>query len=102
MKEQHPDYHIVFIPAGCTGKAQQADVVLQRPLKCDITNQFLQWTTEMVTEQLSADSDDVPTCEIDHSLGTLKPKLVEWTWHSWSQLRLRTEFSSGFFLLLFD
>jgi hypothetical protein len=44
----------------------------------------------MVTEQLSADSDDVPTCEIDHSMGTLKPKLVEWTWHSWSQLRLRT------------
>jgi len=44
----------------------------------------------MVTEQLSADSDDVPTGEIDHSMETLKPKLVEWTWHSWSQLRLRT------------
>ena len=89
MKEQHPDYHVVFIPAGCTGKAQPADVVLQRPLKCEVTNQFLQWTTEMITEQLSENSDDVPTCEIDHSMGTLKPKLVEWMWHSWSELRLR-------------
>jgi hypothetical protein len=80
---------VVFIPAGCTGKAQPADVVLQRPLKCEVTNQFLQWTTEMITEQLSENSDDVPTCEIDHSMGTLKPKLVEWMWHSWSELRLR-------------
>lgn len=91
MKEQHPDYHIVFIPAGCTGKAQPADVVLQRPLKCEITNQFLQWTSEMLTAQLSPDSNDVPTCEIDNSMGTLKPKLVEWTWYAWTQLRLRQD-----------
>jgi hypothetical protein len=91
MREQHPDYHIVFIPAGCTGKAQPADVVLQRPLKCGITNQFQQWTTEMLTQQLDPNSDTVPTCEIDHSMGNLKPKLVAWTWESWKQLGLRKE-----------
>jgi hypothetical protein len=91
MRQQHPDYHIVFIPAGCTGKAQPADVVLQRPLKCEISNQFLQWTTDILTAQLTPDNDDLPTCEIDHTMGTLKPKLVEWAWASWNQLQSRKE-----------
>ena len=89
MKNEHPDFHVVFIPAGCTGKAQPADVVVQRPLKCEITNQYLQWTTEILTADLQPDSDDVPTCEIDRSMGTLKPKLVEWTFNAWNRLRER-------------
>lgn len=89
MKSTHPDFHIVFIPAGCTGKAQPADVVVQRPLKCEITNQYLQWTTEMLTAGLRFDSNEVPDCEIDRSMGTLKPKLVAWTFHAWNQLRER-------------
>jgi hypothetical protein len=89
MKTEHPDFHVVFIPAGCTGKAQPADVVVQRPLKCEITNQYLQWTTELLTADLHSHTDDVPTCEIDSSAGTLKPKLVEWAFNAWNQLRER-------------
>ena len=91
LREHHPDYHVVFIPAGCTGKAQPADVVLQRPLKCGITNQFLQWTTEMLTAQLKSDSEDIPSCEIDKSMAVLKPRVVEWALESWSMLRKRKE-----------
>jgi len=89
MKEHHPDFHIVFIPACCTGKAQPADVVMQRPLKCEITNQFLQWTTEIMTAQLRPDSSDVPDFEINTAMGTLKPRLVTWTFEAWSRLRER-------------
>ena len=89
MKTEHPDFHVIFIPAGCTGKAQPADVIVQRPLKCEITNQYLQWTTELLTADLHSHTDDVPTCEIDSSAGTLKPKLVEWAFNAWNQLRER-------------
>ena len=33
MAEGYPSYHLVFIPADCTRKAQPADVGLQRPFK---------------------------------------------------------------------
>ena len=33
MKENYPFIKLVFVPGGCTGNFQPADVVLQRPLK---------------------------------------------------------------------
>jgi hypothetical protein len=91
MKGQYPMYHVVFIPAGCTGKAQPADVVMQRPLKCEITNQFLQWTTEIMMAQMGTNSDAIPNFEISTSMGTLKPKVVGWALEAWTKLRKRKE-----------
>jgi hypothetical protein len=89
MKESYPTYHVVFIPAGCTGKAQPADVVMQRPLKCEITNQFLQWTTETMMAQMGTESNAIPNFEINTAMGTLKPKAVAWALEAWTKLRDR-------------
>ena len=43
MLETYPQFHLVFIPAGCTGIAQPADVILQRPFKAGIVNCFSHW-----------------------------------------------------------
>jgi DDE superfamily endonuclease len=91
MRAERPDYHIVFIPAGCTGKAQPADVIMQRPFKCEISNRFLQWTTDTLAAQLQAGTDDIPDLMIDKRMPVLKPLLVQWAWESWNLLRERRE-----------
>jgi len=89
MKTSYPTYHVVFIPAGCTGKAQPADVVMQRPLKCEITNQFLQWTAATMMTQMGANSGAIPDFEINTAMGILKPKLVAWALEAWTKLKNR-------------
>jgi hypothetical protein len=91
MREERPHYHIVFIPAGCTGKAQPADVIMQRPFKCEISKRFLQWTTETLTSQLKTNISEIPDLLIDKRMPVLKPLLVQWAWDSWNLLRERRE-----------
>ena len=52
LKTTHPQYHVVFVPAGCTGKAQPADVVLQRPLKHQFGLLYTMYTTQEIMLQL--------------------------------------------------
>ena len=85
MDKAYPDYHRVFVPAGCTGKAQPADVVLQRPFKNHITNAFNTWMTDEIhlTVKGGVAPQDV---RVDTGLKKLKPHLVHWAWSSWDKL----------------
>ena len=90
MKKAYPAYHLVFVPAGCTGKAQPADVILQRPFKAGIVNEFTRWmTTEihLLVKGGAAPSD----VKVDTGLPLLKPLLVRWTWSSWRSLKDRRD-----------
>jgi len=88
MKTHYPNYHLTFVPAGCTSKAQPADVILQRPLKAGIINSFNSWMTEEITHLiiLGAKPEEV---RVDTGMVKLKSKLVMWMWDSWRRLKDR-------------
>ena len=89
MKETHPHYHLVYVPAGRTGIAQPADVILQRPLKAGIVNAFSYW---MATEiHLLIKNGAAPSeLKVNTGMATLKPLLVERMWAPWRDLKDKT------------
>jgi len=90
MKKTHSFYHLVFVPAGCTGIAQPADVILQRPLKAGIVNAYSQWMADEI--HLLIKSGAAPNeLKVQTGMTKLKPLLVDWVWASWRDLKDRTE-----------
>ena len=90
LKSTHPDRHVVFVPAGCTSKAQPADLMLQRPLKNEFSNRYTDWVTEQFKQMVHAGTppDQV---RLDTGMGVMKPKLVEWMMRSWKLLQSKGE-----------
>lgn len=76
----------VFVPAGCTGVAQPADVILQRPLKHDYKNQYTTWTTQQMVADLKA-GVTAEDCQLAKDVKTLKPMSVKWAVASWLKLK---------------
>lgn len=90
LSTTYPLYHPLFIPAGCTGKAQPADIVLQRPLKCDFTNEYTLWMNDQIIGLLN--SGAVPSqIRVNTGMAIMKPLIVKWLMHSWLALGARTE-----------
>jgi hypothetical protein len=85
MKATYPRYHLIFVPAGCTGKAQPADVMLQRPFKGQIVRAFTNWMSDQIITLINL-GEDPDTLRVDTSISTLKPLLVDWAWNSWIRL----------------
>jgi hypothetical protein len=90
MAHAYPSYHLVFVPAGCTGKAQPADVGLQRPFKAGIVNAFTNWLGNEINLLIKGGTAPAEV-KIDTGMTTLKPKLVKWTWQSWDRLKGKRE-----------
>jgi len=86
MKTNYPRYHVVFVPAGCTGVAQPADVILQRPLKHGYKNQYTDWTTQQMMDSLKAGVKP-ENCSLAKDVKTLKPLAVKWAIDSWLKLK---------------
>ena len=90
MKETYPHFHLVYVPAGCTGLAQPADVILQRPLKAGIVNAYSYWMATAI--HLLIKNGAAPNeLKVSTGMVALKPLLVEWVWSSWRNLKDKTE-----------
>jgi hypothetical protein len=89
LGKAYPRFHPVFVPAGCTGKAQPADLMLQRPLKARVVEEYTMWMTREIGKQLKvgATPDKI---KVNVGMVRLKPLLVEWMVSSWDKLRTRT------------
>ena len=85
LKTSYPTFHPLFIPAGCTSKAQPADVVLQRPLKHEFSSHYSQWMTNEVSDLLKAGAQP-EQIKVDVGLHRMKPLLVKWMMLSWRAL----------------
>ena len=85
----HPHYHLVYVPGGCSGIEQSADVILQRPLTAGIVNAFSYWMTCAIylLIQNGAAPNEV---KVDTGVVTLKPLLVDWVWESWRNQKDKT------------
>ena len=90
IAEAYPQYHLIFVPAGCTSKAQPADVALQRPFKAGIVNEFTRWMTSEIHHLIKGGMAPAEI-KVDTGLARLKPMLVGWAWGSWSTLRKKRE-----------
>jgi hypothetical protein len=90
MKTNYPKYHIIFVPAGCTGVAQPADVILQRPLKHEYKNKYSLWTTEQMMNSLKSGLKAID-CQLTKDVKSLKPLLVQWLVESWLKLKEKKE-----------
>jgi hypothetical protein len=88
LTSTYPVFHPVFIPAGCTGKAQPADVVLQRPMKAVFMNEYTEWMTGEMRALLEAGAN-AHEVRVDVKMARMKPLLVKWMMTSWKQLRAR-------------
>jgi hypothetical protein len=72
------------------GKAQPADVVLQRPFKAGIINAFNAWMTDEI--HLLIKGGTAPQdIRVDTGLKRLKPQLVHWAWSSWDKLKRKQD-----------
>ena len=86
MATAYPSYHIVFVPANCTSKAQPADVVLQRPFKNTITNAFNAWMTDEIHLQVKGGTP-AQDVRVNTGMKKIKPHVVHWTWAAWNKLK---------------
>ena len=90
IKGAYPAYHLLFVPANCTSKAQPADAGLQRPFKNAITNAFNAWMTDEI--HLTVKSGVAAAqVRVDTGLKRLKPQMVHWAWSSWDKLKRRPD-----------
>lgn len=89
LKSSYPEFHPLFVPAGCTSKAQPADLVLQRPMKHAFSNEYTMWMTNEMTSLLKAGAAP-EQLRVDTGMKRMKPLVVKWMMTAWQQLRARS------------
>lgn len=90
LQNNYPTFHFVFIPAGCTSVSQPADVLLQRPLKHEFSNQYTEWTTTQTLAQIKSGGKPADV-RITKDIKTLKPLVVKWMIEAWTKLKSKQE-----------
>lgn len=88
LRESFPTYHPVFVPAGCTSKAQPADVIMQRPLKHGVADEFSAWMANEVGVLIRAGASP-GSVKVDTGLVRMKPLLVKWLMSAWQRLKVQ-------------
>ena len=78
MKQYYPFIHIVFVPAGCTGKFQVCDLVVQKKLKDVVCKQAQGYIASEVLQQLKTRKSEDQQIRVAVQLSVIKPKLVQW------------------------
>lgn len=85
IKQQHPRIHLVYVPPNCTSELQVADVILQRPFKAGIRQEFNNWAAGIISEQLEA--EDLIGLTPHLKMSIIKPLVLEWCLHSWNKMQ---------------
>ena len=93
LRTQHPNIHLVFVPPNCTSKLQVADVILQRPFKAGIRNQFNKWAAETIKDQLA--QGRIQGLNMYLKMGSIKPRILDWCIDSWTRLKEQSVYIRG-------
>ena len=94
MRNNYPTYHVLFVPANCTSKAQPADAGLQKPFKNGITNAFNAWMADEIFHLVKG-GQPAAEVRVDTGIKRLKPLMVHWTWCAWDKLKRRPDVVTG-------
>jgi hypothetical protein len=94
MTRHYSNYHLLFVPANCTSKAQPADAGLQKPFKSGISNAFNAWMADEIFHLVKG-GQPAAEVRVDTGIKKLKPLVVHWAWCSWDRLKRRGEVVKG-------
>lgn len=79
MKKNHPEIHVLYIPASCTSIYQLVDDILGRSFKHAFCQEFNKYTLNNITIQVKAEEEVV----MDFKIKTLKPNICDWLYKAW-------------------
>ena len=91
VKKRYPKYLVLFIPAGCTGKLQPQDIVLQRVFKHLIRKFFNEHFAGLVVEYLSDKNNKIEDFKLDTKLPTLRNKMAGFVADAYEEMKNRPE-----------
>ena len=84
IKKEHPRIHLVYVPPNCTSELQVADVILQRPFKVGIRQEFNRWAATVISEQLK--QNDLVGLTPHLKMSMIKPLVLQWCVGSWNRM----------------
>ena len=84
IRTHHPHIHLVFVPPNCTSRLQVADVMLQRPFKHALRQQFNEWAAVIVREQIQ--NNELVGLSPYLKMSVIKPYILEWCMVSWKKM----------------
>ena len=93
LKVTHVEILLIFVPANCTSIFQPADVILQRPFKHGFRQQFDQYTSETLGQQI--DEKELQDVKLDTKISVLKPLICGWLWHAWQHINKPSMIQKG-------
>jgi hypothetical protein len=86
IQDNHKDICLLYVPAGCTGKFQVTDLIVNNPLKAVVRSQSSTFLSNQVLSQL--DKGTAPSdIRVDLTLSTLKPRLIQWVGAAYRQMK---------------
>jgi hypothetical protein len=85
LKANHPQIHLVYVPANCTSQLQVADVMLQRPFKAGIRKRFNEWAAAEIRRQI--DDKDIIGLAPYLKMAAIKPHILRWCFDSWKRMQ---------------
>ena len=92
MKAEHKNMICVFIPPNCTSKLQVADTHLNFPFKRGIRHRFNNYVVDEMLSGFQPEGADSEDEEIDLTMATLKPKVLQWCYETWAIMKSKPGF----------
>ena len=93
VKEKYPQILLIFVPANCTSILQPTDVMIQRPFKHSFRQQFDNYTSQDIGQQL--EEKDLKDVKFDTKITVLKPLLCSWLYHVWQHVIQQSMIKKG-------
>lgn len=84
IRTHHPRVHLVYVPPSCTSKLQVADVILQRPFKHALRQEFNMWAAEILREQIR--QGDLLGLNPYLKMSVIKPLTLQWCVTAWNKM----------------
>ncbi|CAM6129979.1 unnamed protein product [Calypogeia fissa] len=85
LKKTYPLICLLFIPGGCTSKLQPCDVVLQRPFKCAVHQNFMKFAVNTMAGQMNR-GVNVENARLEIGIAALRNHLCGWLLSAWTQI----------------
>jgi hypothetical protein len=94
LYEKYPFMQLTLVPGSCTGKGQVGDIVLYRPIKHGLKQEFVRWSADETQKLLNAakaanggGSVDISKIKLNLSVGPLRELTVGWAHKVWLEVK---------------
>ena len=92
-KEKYPQILLIFVLANSTSILQPVDVIIQRPFKHSFRQQFDNYTSQDIGQQL--EEKDLKDVKLDTKMMVLKLLLCSWLYQAWQHVNQQSMIKKG-------